>query len=153
VITSALTCVHACATASDRLACVTACAADARSGATACADDFATCLAACSPTTTTLPKPFCGPDPASGTCGGTCPPGFACLAPPPGSGIPVACLCRPAGAPCQTNTDCLDGNPCTLDLCALGTCIHECMCFAPGGGFTCCPGPAGSCGSPSGAFL
>jgi hypothetical protein len=53
---------------------------------------------------------------------------------------------------CRTNADCADGNPCTLDLCVHGTCVHECLCVEPAG-VSCCPGPAGACGSPGGAFL
>src|SRR5262245_10347146 len=153
VLTDAITCAHGCAGAADRPGCLGTCATTARAGATHCAADFNSCISGCRPpTSTTLPFPHCGVDPASGTCGGPCPFGLTCQAPPPGSGIPVPCLCQPAGQPCTTSSECQDGNPCTADVCALGHCVHPCLCLGSGG-LTCCPGPAGSCGSPSGAFV
>jgi cysteine-rich repeat protein len=56
-------------------------------------------LSSTTTTTTTLPGPRCDLDLATGVCGGECPPGLDCLPPPPGSGIPLACLCRREGSP------------------------------------------------------
>jgi 2-polyprenyl-3-methyl-5-hydroxy-6-metoxy-1,4-benzoquinol methylase len=94
-------------------------------------------------TTTTLPGRACGPSPVDGACAGDCPPGLACLAPPPESGVPVACLCRAVS--CQADADCEDGNPCSQDRCVRGACQHACLCVGPGGAATCCPGPVAEC--------
>ena len=56
--------------------------------------------------------------------------------------------CLDASA-CTSDADCDDGNPCSRDTCADGTCAHECLCVSPvGGTFTCCPGPAAECEPP-----
>jgi hypothetical protein len=109
VLTRARECVHGCATASDRHACLLRCAAEAQAGALACARDFHACVADCglvttsttattSTTTSTLFPELCGFDPAHGECAGFCPFGLRCLPPPPGSLVPLACICQP-GSP------------------------------------------------------
>jgi len=47
---------------------------------------------------------------------------------------------------CAVDTDCDDGNGCSVDRCVGGTCRHECVCVGPAGGVSCCPGPAAQCG-------
>ena len=97
VIATARACVTGCTSAPDRLTCLQGCGADAQAGAGACADAFGTCRADCgvsTPTTTLPPPAACGPD-SAGACGGTCPAGLTCQAPPPGSAIALACVCRP----------------------------------------------------------
>lgn len=46
---------------------------------------------------------------------------------------------------CRTASDCDDDNPCSVDACVRGRCQHECRCYGPGGGLSCCPGPAATC--------
>ena len=41
-------------------------------------------------------------------------------------------------APCASDKDCDDGNPCTVDRCMSGGCAHDCVCVGPG---ACGPGP------------
>ena len=97
VIATARACVTGCTAAPDRLTCLQGCGADAEAGAGACAEGFGTCRVDCgvsTPTTTLPPPAACGPD-STGTCGGTCPVGLTCQAPPPGSAIALACICRP----------------------------------------------------------
>ena len=80
VVAQVKTCARSCRTASDRLACLAACAAAVQAGAATCASDFQACLAGCgvppppgSTTTTSLPPvPSCT-SAAAPTCGGTCP--------------------------------------------------------------------------------
>lgn len=60
-----------------------------------------------------------------------------CVAPTTTTTLP-----RPA---CATDADCEDGNPCTADACVRDRCIHQCQCVGPGGGRSCCPGPAAEC--------
>ncbi|HLK10222.1 MAG TPA: hypothetical protein VKW76_02470 [Candidatus Binatia bacterium] len=158
VITQVKTCLHGCASAADRLSCFQGCAAQARAGAQACGQQFEACVHGhCPPppgstTTTTLPPLPCGLEPFAATCGGACPPGLTCAPLPTGLlPIPLCGCVNPSGG-CRTNADCSDGNPCTLDLCVRGTCVHECLCLEPTGA-SCCPGPLGACRSPSGAFL
>jgi hypothetical protein len=76
-----------------------------------------------------LPNEFCTP---------RCPP------PPP----PSTTSTTLPGETCQTDAECDDGNPCTLDRCVKGTCEHDCLCVTPEGAFTCCPGPAALCPPP-----
>src|SRR5439155_1376251 len=76
-----------------------------------------------------LPNEFCTP---------RCPP------PPP----PSTTSTTLPGETCQTDAECDDGNPCTLDRCVKGTCEHDCLCVSPEGAFTCCPGPAALCPPP-----
>lgn len=89
VVSAAKTCIRSCQAASDRVACLEACAAAAETQAATCADDFATCTGACpvptppappvpTPGPTFVPPPACGPVDGA-ACGGTCPnPGEAC---------------------------------------------------------------------------
>ncbi len=158
VVAQAKACARGCPPAPDRLSCLEGCAAAARAGAAACAEGFRACVQGrCPPppgstTTTTLPPRPCGLEPFAATCGGTCPPGLTC-APLPTGLLPIPlCGCVSPSGGCRTNADCNDGNPCTLDLCVRGTCVHECLCVEPAG-VSCCPGPLGACRSPSGAFL
>ena len=69
-------------------------------------------------------------------CGaGSCtPPTTTTTTPPPG---------------CGSDLDCDDGNGCTDDRCVDGKCQHQCLCVAPDGSASCCPGPAAQCPSPS----
>lgn len=46
---------------------------------------------------------------------------------------------------CTSDADCDDGNGCTADACVQGRCQHACRCVGPGGGPSCCPGPAAMC--------
>ena len=41
-------------------------------------------------------------------------------------------------APCTSDKDCDDGNPCTIDGCTASGCAHDCVCVGPG---ACGPGP------------
>ena len=50
---------------------------------------------------------------------------------------------------CGSDLDCDDGNGCTDDRCIDGKCQHQCLCVAPDGSVSCCPGPAAQCPSPS----
>lgn len=45
--------------------------------------------------------------------------------------------CAPL-APCTSDKDCDDGNPCTIDGCTASGCAHDCVCVGPG---ACGPGP------------
>ncbi len=104
-----------------------------------------------------LPNQFCvttcPPPPPSGRCFVTvdgqcsqesCGPGAPCRNPNE--------FCDPkCGAPtCTTDADCNDGNACTADHCDNGTCQHACVCLAPTGASSCCPGPAALCVVPCG---
>jgi len=64
---------------------------------------------------------------------------------PPGCETFVGQACDPASdacaplAPCSADTDCDDGNGCTIDQCTPDGCTHACVCVGPGLG--CGPGP------------
>ena len=90
-----------------------------------------------------MPKtpPACGD--SSPACNGTCPTGSTCQSP---TGAP-SCQCVPG---CTTDTDCDDGNGCTVDHCVDGTCEHACICLTPAGGPACCAGPGTACVEPCG---
>jgi hypothetical protein len=114
-------------------------------------------------------KEACGPDHPclpNEFCLGTCPPprptgrcfvtvDEQCSAEPCGPGVPCRnpnefCDPRCLGTTCTIDTDCGDGNPCTIDHCVSGTCEHACVCLAPDGASSCCPGPAALCVVPCG---
>jgi hypothetical protein len=40
--------------------------------------------------------------------------------------------------PCASDTDCDDGNGCTIDRCTADGCTHDCVCVGP---MACGPGP------------
>jgi hypothetical protein len=61
------------------------------------------------------------------------------------SGARLILTCKRRCAGCKTDADCDDGNPCSLDRCVDGRCIHDCLCVAPGDVVTCCPGPVQIC--------
>ncbi len=95
----------------------------------------------------------CPPPPPTGRCFVTV--DGQCSAEPCGPGTPCrnpnefwdpGCL----GTTCTTDADCNDGNPCTVDHCVSGDCQHECVCLAPTGASSCCPGPATLCAVPCG---
>src|SRR5437667_397573 len=75
----------------------------------------------------------------------------------PGDAQAVADARAAAAAECDCATasshtgylDCDDGNGCTDDRCIDGKCQHQCLCVAPDGSVSCCPGPAAQCPSPS----
>jgi hypothetical protein len=50
---------------------------------------------------------------------------------------------------CQSDTDCSDGNFCTVDRCVNGQCEHGCICLDPSATQSCCPGPAALCVHPT----
>lgn len=66
---------------------------------------------------------------------------------PPGCETFVGQACDPASdacaplTPCSADTDCDDGNGCTIDQCTPDGCTHACVCVGPGLG--CGPGPTG----------
>ena len=95
----------------------------------------------------------CPPPMRAGKCFDTI--GLACtdVACSPDQPCPLPnAFCNPRcldASTCTSDADCDDGNPCSRDTCADGTCAHECLCVSPvGGTFTCCPGPAAECGPP-----
>lgn len=51
---------------------------------------------------------------------------------------------------CTRDADCDDGDPCSADRCVNGVCEHACVCLAPNGASTCCPGPSALCVRPCG---
>src|SRR2546427_548378 len=74
------------------------------------------------------------------------PPGLAACGDVAGDAQAVAA----ARAAADARTDRADGAACTSDACAGGgTCRHACLCVAPAGGVTCCPGPAAECPRPA----
>jgi hypothetical protein len=94
VVAQARACVQGCRTTADRLACLRGCAGAAHQGGEMCAGDFSLCLQGCG-----VPPPprLCG---LSGpACDGACPDGLVCQPPPPGSVVPLACLCRRPSSP------------------------------------------------------
>src|SRR5439155_433361 len=91
----------------------------------------------------------CPPPMRAGKCFDTI--GLACtdVACSPDQPCPLPnAFCNPScldASTCTSDADCDDGNPCSRDTCADGTCAHECLCVSPvGGTFTCCPGPTGA---------
>ncbi len=95
----------------------------------------------------------CPPPMRAGKCFDTI--GLACtdVACSPDQPCPLPnAFCNPRcldASTCTSDADCDDGNPCSRDTCADGTCAHECLCVSPvGGTFTCCPGPAAECEPP-----
>jgi hypothetical protein len=114
---------------------------------------------ACDPDHPCLPNQFCEttcpPPPPTGRCFVTvdrqcsdevCGPGMPCVNPNE--------ICDPqcpAPGACTSDADCDDGDPCTADHCADGTCTHGCICLSAAGAPACCPGPAAMCAQPCGS--
>src|SRR5262245_18776248 len=134
---AARSCFVECRASNERASCLTRCAGVSSNEADECASRFHECIAPCgegSTTTTTLPG-SCGPDPATGTCGGECPLDLACEPVIGPSGIPPICACRPKGdvgrcyvtvynrcsdEPCGPDRPCLNPNEICSAKC-LGT--------------------------------
>jgi len=150
-------------------ACLRGCTQRLRAARTTCAADRAACLGSCPP----APPPGsctgafldgCGEHLAAcartvvtqaKTCVQGCeaaPDRLACLQGCAATTQQGAATCATsfetcvAGCSCQPGCD--DGNPCTLDSCLDGKCVHECLCVGPTGDMTCCPGP-GTCPVPT----
>jgi len=70
-----------------------------------------------------------------------------CIAP---CGPPATTTTTLPGSGCIVDADCADGNPCTADACAGGTCNYACLCVDAAGASTCCPGPSTLCIQPCG---
>ena len=85
----------------------------------------------------------------SGSALGCCGPGPLCVTTTTAITTTSTTTTRPPPS-CQTDLDCNDGNPCTVDHCVNGMCEHVCVCVDATGAVSCCPGPAALCVKPCG---